>query len=319
MKEQGRYQILLSILILYAFLSFMWWGYLMLDKSGQIYYLKSLIIDHNYLTNETKDSIRSEKKLQTWMILGEGIVFVSILAVGSYYLFKSLRKQLQLNQQQNNFLLSITHELKTPIASLQLALETIKQRELSIKTRDKLLQNSITDIQRLNDLVENILLSSKLMGKKEMESFQRKELVSLADFFQKETQILQKAYPTRNIQVSRNEKQEVSINTFGIHTLVFNLLDNALKHTTEDIWLQYQVGPKKLRIEVKDQGIGIPDADKKKLFQKFQRLEEENTRKTTGTGLGLYLCKQIIDILRGRIWIKDNHPNGSIFVVEIPI
>ncbi|MES2394609.1 MAG: histidine kinase dimerization/phospho-acceptor domain-containing protein, partial [Bacteroidota bacterium] len=154
------------ILVGYVILQFVWWSYLMVDHNNEIYYLKTEL---NLLKGETLDEVvlkgneLNEKLHKRWlMISGEGIVFMGVLLLGIFQIRKTFKREAELSQQQQNFLLSVTHELKSPIASTKLQLQTLQKHELNREKQKEILANAINDTDRLNNLVENMLLAAKI-------------------------------------------------------------------------------------------------------------------------------------------------------------
>ena len=154
------------ILMVYVFLQFSWWTYLMFQLNTENVRLKTEI---NLLKEDTPEEIilkgneLNEKLHKRWlMISSEGAVFVFLLLLGGYQIRKTLKKETALSQQQKNFLLSVTHELKSPIASTKLQLQTLQKHELDRTKQKEIIANAISDTERLNNLVENILLAAKI-------------------------------------------------------------------------------------------------------------------------------------------------------------
>ncbi len=256
---------------------------------------------------------------KVWMYAMEGIVMVLLLFWGIIWVYRSLLSRLQLNRMQNNFLLSITHELKTPLASIKLYLETLQKRELSKDQSVTIIGNSINDVNRLRDLVDNILIAVQLDSNKfelNKSQFNISEVVSFC--------IEKYAHP-RNLKSRLKLHIEPNVSmladSMAIETIVINLLSNAEKYSpaggTITITLKKQM--QKILFTVSDEGIGITDEDKKNLFSKFFRAGDEQTRKTKGTGLGLFIVKNLLNLLNGEVTVKDNQPKGTIFEVTFNI
>lgn len=251
--------------------------------------------------------------------VGEGFIFMLLILVGAVVVFGAIRKQLRLGQQQQNFTMAVTHELKTPISIAKLNLETLKKRKLDDAQKDRLIGSTIEETNRLNDLTNNILLVSKLdnsFGQSNSEmvdfSFLVKEVVSKWGL----------RYPERKIviQTTNVESLYVKGDKMLLRILVDNLLSNAIKYATMqgNIEVRLLRNNKGLCLKVSDDGPGIPDNEKKSVFRKFYRIGNENTRLTKGTGLGLYLCKKICTAHKGSIQVGDRHPNGAVLIVELP-
>ncbi len=283
-----RALVLFYFLVFYAIMQLFWWGYLLV----------------NYEPN------------RKGMIIGEGIFFLLIFIWGAMRLKKLFSREHKLQQQQQNFLLSVTHELKSPLASVKLYIQTILKRDLDREQQKMFLSNSLKDIERLDDLVENVLLTTKLENRSfhlPKEQFDFTEVVSdVVDRLQKN------ACSTQVIKSNLEENVTLYADKFAITNVVNNLIENAIKYSPPCanvmVQLKKQEG-EKLLFSVADHGQGIPEEEKKFIFNKFYRVGNESTRKTKGTGLGLYIVKTVLQKHNAHIKVKDNTPSGSIFEV----
>ncbi len=249
------------------------------------------------------------------MILGEAAVFFMIFIVGAYKLHRALHQERKLHSQQKNFLLSVTHELKSPLASIKLYLQTILKRDLDLEKQQYFINNSLKDIERLDDLVENMLLATKIENKSytfPKESFNFTELIEkIADRLQVyscSSQVILTSLD-RNIWITGDK--------FALTSMVTNLVENAVKYSPPcaEVCVKLFAANEQVHFLVADQGIGIPDTEKPRIFEKFYRVGSEDTRKTKGTGLGLFIVKQVLDKHQAHIKVKNNHPSGTVFEV----
>lgn len=249
------------------------------------------------------------------MIIGEGLIFLAIFIMGVIKLRKHLSRESYYHHQQQNFLLAITHELKSPLASVKLYLQTILKRDLDRSQQQVFLSNSLKDIERLDDLVENVLLATKL----ENRSFNLpKEDINLSALLDDVVDRMQKnTCKTEIIKTDVQEDLILHADKFAITNVVTNLLENAIKYSPPCATVQVELFEKDDNIifSVADRGPGIPDEEKKRIFNKFYRMGNENTRKTKGTGLGLYIVRSVLQKHNATIKVKDNVPNGTIFEV----
>ncbi len=275
------------ILLIYALAELFWWGFLLVSTEP----------------NRMK------------MIVGEGAIFVLILVSGAVYFHSLLRKEHAMHKQQRNFLLSVTHELKSPLASIKLYLQTILKRDLDKEKREQFIRSSIDDIGRLDDLVENMLLASKI----ENRSYTfPKEQFDFSDLLHSLLERLAiNVQGKRNLQIEVEDGIEIVGDRFSLGSMINNLLENAVKysedHTSIFIYLKKDNGRVKLRIC--DEGCGIPDTEHQKIFNKFYRSGNEMTRKTKGTGLGLFIVDQVVSNHNANIYITNNLPNGTCFEI----
>jgi len=270
------------LLLGYVVFQFMWWGYLMLELN---------------------------KKWE--MVVGEGLVFLVILFVGAVRVRRTFKKETQLARQQSNFLLSVTHELKSPIASARLQLETLLIRELSKEKQKEILTNAISDTDRLNALVENILLAAQIDRKSFNPNLQ---LTDLSEFV---NQLLSRRglIGSHSLVAKIEPGIQIYMDGFYFESVVLNLLDNACKYSprNSEIKIELKKNADSVLLEVADQGIGISDSEKTQIFEKFYRVGREETRTAKGTGLGLYIVNSIVMEHGGEIRISDNKPVGTIF------
>ena len=214
-------------------------------------------------------------------------------------------------------MLAVTHELKTPIAVTKLSLETMKRHQLSEEKQQKLLGDAINETERLDMLCNNILLSSQMESggyQSNKQEFNCSSMTHLA------VSSFAKRYPSRKFEVDIPEEVLGFGEEFLIRLVLNNLIENAIKYTPANmpITVSLAENSQEITISVADLGNGIADNDKSKVFEKFYRLEDEQIRKTKGTGLGLYLSSKIIHDHKGELSVTDNHPNGCIFKIVLP-
>lgn len=309
------------ILVTYVFIQFSWWTYELFQLNNEVYHLKTEL---NLLKGEDPAEIISKgnemntKLHKRWvMISGEGAVFVALLLLGILQVKKTHKKEVELNQRQKNFLLSVTHELKSPVASAKLQLQTLLKHQLPKEKQDEIIKNTIKDTERLNTLIENILFVSKIETGINETFF---EWCNVSEFI--ETLIKQ-----RTVQFSSNHHliTKIDYNLFWnidkhlFTSVIYNLIENAIKYSPyqTEIKIELKSENNKLFFIVSDNGIGIPETEKPKVFDKFYRIGNEETRNSKGTGLGLYIVNHIVNLHNGKISISSNTPKGTIFTVEL--
>lgn len=250
------------------------------------------------------------------MIMGEGAIFIFLLGIGAYFIHSSIKKEDKLHEQQQNFLMSITHELKSPLAAIKLSLQTIIKRDLDKEQQATLLRNSLKDIERLDYLVENMLLATKLESGAysfPKEDFDFSDMVSkIADRLQ-----VHSCGCEQIIKTDIKPAIRLMGDKFAMSSVVTNLIENAVKYSGPCAEVAVEVGhiDSKPFLRVSDKGIGISDAEKMHIFDKFYRVGDENVRKSKGTGLGLFIVKEVLQNHDADITVKDNAPQGSIFEV----
>lgn len=251
------------------------------------------------------------------MIMGEGSVFIVVFFVGAYSLHRSINRQRKLQEQKKNFLLSVTHELKSPLASIKILLQTIQKRDLTKEQVLDFIGKSLRDIERLDDMVENMLLASKIDNRSYTFPKDRFNLSVLVDSIVNRLQINKCEGTQQIINAEIEPKVEITGDKFALTSVVTNLIENAIKYSgpceTVEVKLFSKEG--KVYFEVADHGIGIADQEKSRIFDRFYRVGSEETRNTKGTGLGLFIVKEVLDHHQASIKVKDNRPAGSIFEV----
>ncbi len=255
--------------------------------------------------------------LRRGMVIGEGIVFISLMSFGAYKLHKAINKEKRISDQQKNFLLSVTHELKSPLASIKLYLQTILKRDLEAEQRQSFISKSLLDIERLDDLVENMLLATRIENKSY--SFPKEE-INLTDLVEKIVARLQIHVCSKEALITDIDPNVfITGDKFALSSVISNLIENAVKYSPNCVPIHVslqRLSNGKVSFKVADMGIGIPDEEKPKIFDKFYRVGSEDTRKTKGTGLGLFIVKQVLDHHQALIKVKNNAPKGTVFEVS---
>jgi len=309
------------ILVVYVILQFSWWAYLLLELNTEVYVQKVEIANLSGVDADNQANFPLDSKLrERWvMVAGEGIVFLAILLIGIYKTRGAFMKEFALARQQKNFLLSITHEFKSPLAAVKLNLQTLQKRELSKDQQTSIISKAIGETDRINNLIENALLAARI----ESRSFNiQKEEFNLTDCVA--STIQSRIIPgtaSRSIITNLHEGIYMVGDALAISSLVLNLLENAEKYSPEntEIIISLTVAKKSAILTVADTGIGISESEKPRIFEKFYRVGNEETRRTKGTGLGLFIVKHIVDFHHGEIKVDDNQPSGTIFKVILPL
>jgi len=291
----------------------------MFQLNNEISHLKTEL---NLLKGESEEQIILQgneinaKLHNRWiMISSEGAVFIGLLLIGIIQIRKTFKKENELSNRQKNFLLSVTHELKSPIASAKLQLQTLQKRELSKEKQLEIIGNAISDTERLNNLVENILLAAKI----DNSIFHlHRERVNLSDYITENmNQMIMLFNYKQKVVLDIEPAIFLDIDKTTFPSIILNLFENAIKYSPADsvITLQLKKQNDQIILRLKDEGIGISETDKKNIFDKFYRVGNEETRKTKGTGLGLYIVKHIAEQHNGIVTVKKNEEKGSIFEV----
>ncbi|MBW7891497.1 MAG: two-component sensor histidine kinase [Chitinophagaceae bacterium] len=262
--------------------------------------------------------ILEEENRKITQYIGEGTTFMLLILLGAVFVYRAARRQIQLNTQQQNFMMAVTHELKTPIAVTKLNIETLLKRKLEGSQQEKLLHNALNESNRLNDLCDNILLTSQIDAGAYKPN---KEIIHLNALLNESVSNFKIRFPHHLIEDNYGEETFVKGDHLLIQLAVNNLIENAIKYSdkSQPIAVSLSKESGRAKISIKDTGRGVTGKEKKKIFEKFYRAGDENIRKTKGTGLGLYLSKKIIEEHGGSISLQDNIPSGCIFAISLPI
>lgn len=249
------------------------------------------------------------------MVIGEGAVFLFILLLGHWQIRRSIKKQMLLDQGQRNFMLSITHELKTPLAANKLYLQTISKRDLDEAKRNELLNKAIDENKRLEQMIDKILNATRLENKSI--DFTR-EKINLSDFVHEVTERFRSFNPDLQIETTIPLEIELMADQFLLESVLNNLIENAIKYAgNSGITVYAKSTEQGIVFGVKDNGNGVPLEFREQIFRKFYRTGNEDTRSTKGTGLGLFIVKQICDLHGWNIKYVKNDPKGSDFQITV--
>jgi two-component system sensor histidine kinase CiaH len=303
-------------LLLYIIAALLLW-FITLEKQNQSmanYRLNELKRDDPaYLTRF--ETISSDKQRKTVQYISEGITFLGLTLFAAIFVYRAVRRQFKVQLQQENFMMAITHELKTPIAIAKLNLETLQKRNLDENQKQKLLLATLQETNRLDALANNILVSSQLEGGRYRLA---KEELDLSDLVKTAVGDFKSRFPDRDWQTHIEPEVDITGDALLLQILVNNLIENAVKYSSRGglVRCELQRKHKVILLQVTDNGAGIPDEEKKKVFDKFYRVGNEATRTTKGTGLGLYLCRKIAVDHHASIKVTDHIPTGSTFTVS---
>jgi signal transduction histidine kinase len=278
----------LVLLSLYIFMQFIWWGILLISHS----------------------------KVKTTMVIGEGSVFLLILAFGIWRLSRSIQKEFELGERQKNFLLSVTHELKTPISSAQLILQTLKKRSLPEEKKSDFINLAIQENKKSQHLIDHLLQAARLESQNFRVDKTHFNLQGFMDAFLSQ-------FIETPIQVNYSENIDPSFSLFMdvalFESCMRNLLENSIKYGAKNIQLFFILKSKHILMEIKDDGEGISEKDRPNIFLKFYRSGDENVREKNGTGLGLFITKEFVHLNSGTIQFKPNEPKGSVFLLTFTL
>ena len=261
-------------------------------------------------------------QFRVWIALTVGTVFFSLILVGlSFYLVLTI-KEVRLNQRQANFIDSVTHELKTPIASLRLYLETLQMRSLNEEQQAEFYAVMHSDLQRLDLLISQLLEVGRLDAighETEPESIDLEQLL-------RNSAKRAAVHHECNIEETFHfdiDSISLTARKLVLELLFVNLLDNAVKYSGDpprvDVSAR-KIENGRVRVDIADNGEGVPAETRKKIFTLFYRGGSELERRSKGTGVGLYIVRTLVHSLKGTVSVHDRQgERGSVFQVELPM
>jgi len=287
----------LIILFLYVLIQLTWWG---------------VQLERNYRQIYSNDEVYFYKLN---MIIGEGLVFCILLFLGFRFIHKTIKKDMQTARTENTFLLSVTHELKTPLASLRLMLDTLLKRKTEYETQVRMIKDAQSALNKLHQQIDNILLTTRTNGTGINLWNSMIDLVQIAQTTKKR---YTQWYPEHNWVLETDDEVKFPFDPELMGALLSNLMDNAAKYSPpqSQILISLHI-TNEIVISVMDEGDGFHELDKNKVMKAFYRGLQKNTQKP-GTGLGLYLVQNIVKLYNGSIAIKNNEPKGSIIEIHLP-
>jgi two-component system, OmpR family, sensor histidine kinase SenX3 len=260
--------------------------------------------------------------LQQIALLIFGIVFFAIIITGLVLNTIFLVREIRRNEQHDAFLNAVTHELKTPIASIRLYLETLQRRDVKKEKRQEFYNIMLADTNRLLTTVEQVLKASRAREKNHLLNISE---INLAELLRDAVERVKSRYGLIDGAISLTQSDaEITIpgDADELQTVFTNLLDNAVKYSGKEV--RVSVAVKSLNattvvVRIKDSGIGISPAELKRIFKRFYRVPSPKTQKTKGTGLGLFIVRSILKKHGGRISAESKGDGtGSTFTVQLP-
>ena len=318
----------------FRFITVIYWLLLLYIVAALVWWFVSLEKQNRYLTdlrfselNSKKDEldpqnfarqlyrINNDSKRNTEKYVAEGITFLILILIGAFFVYRSVRKQFRMQHQQQNFMMAITHELKTPISVAMLNLETLQKYQLDAEKQNKLIRMTLQETSRLDTLINNILVSSQLEGGGYIFS---KEELDFSSLFKDCVREAKNRYPEKAFIENIEPEIEIAGDPLLLQLLISNLIENAVKYSPKEkpIICKLNKSGGDVIMNIIDEGIGIADTEKTKIFEKFYRTGNESTRKTQGTGLGLYLCSKIARDHNADISVTNNIPSGTNFAIH---
>jgi signal transduction histidine kinase len=268
---------------------------------------------------EVWEAMLGDYRRRIVMLVSEGAFFAVLLLVLIGLLWRSFRREIELERQHRNFLSAVTHELKSPLASMRLALETVASNRASPEAGKRFIGNALEDVERLQDLVEKVLEATRFgEGWTEI----HRQDTDLSHLVEDSIEAFRRRAMAANalLRVDLSPEIHAEIDAEAMAIVISNLLENAVKYGDDPptVEIDLSMDGSRAVLEVADNGDGISDEDVDLIFGRFYRGGDEMTRTARGTGLGLYLVQQIIEAHRGDVEVASTGPAGTVFRVSVP-
>ena len=256
-----------------------------------------------------------------WLILFEGCFLMLLILAGVYVIFVYWNKQNRLNQMQSNFVSSVSHELKSPLASIQLYLETLKYQDVSNEEGKDFVETMLSDTKRLSELIENILQSSKAGPTSMALQFLP---VNLGEFLVDVVKGHKRQLEEKKclVDLKLEESPTLNLDPKALRMVFNNLISNAIRYSPvgSPLKIHLHKSGKYWAVDFEDQGFGFEKKDMKKIFRKFYRVQNEDTQNIEGAGLGLFISSEIVKNHKGRLKVASpGRGKGSTFSILLPV
>jgi signal transduction histidine kinase len=241
---------------------------------------------------------------------------------GTVYAFRDMTEERAVEQMKSDFVSTVSHELRTPLAAIYGAALTLQRDDVTLEEsqRDGLLAVISGEADRLARIVNDILWASRL------DSGQMRVAIESCDGEQLVRRVVDalRAHASGDVELvleAASALPAVAADPDKLRQVLTNLLDNAVKYSPDGgrVRIQLSQSGGRVRFRVEDEGLGIPPAEQSRVFEKFFRLDPNLTRGVGGTGLGLYICRELVHRMHGRIWVASDGRRGSTFTVELPV
>ncbi|RBL93422.1 sensor histidine kinase [Chitinophaga flava] len=325
MQEGKSVSFIYLLVLAYTIIALIWWGVLLFRQSEQIsaFERQNLTLRIDSLAQPVEHQLEVQRidkdaHMRSFKYIGEGSIFLGIILLGALFVYRAVWKYMKLSRQQQNFMMAVTHELKSPIAAAKLNLETIRRHKLNEEKQAKLIDNTIRETNRLDQLCNNILLAAQL----ETHNYKLfKEPLDFSALLEANIRELRNRIGTHVINADILPHVRMEGDKLMLQIILSNLVENAVKYAPRNSTITVRLFESEhhhLKLQVADEGPGVPEEERERIFLKFYRLGNENTRKAKGSGLGLFLTAKIVEQHDGTIRVKDNLPTGACFEITWP-
>ena len=253
-----------------------------------------------------------------------GIIFFLLIITGLVLNTTFLIREIRRNEQHDAFINAVTHELKTPLASIRLYLDTLKKRDLDENKRQEFYDVMLADSDRLLQTVEQVLRAGQSGQRRRKLNLRKVDVGELVTECVKLTRVRHNlaAEAVTFTESVNGERPLVKADAEELRVAISNLLDNAVKYSSKGVQISVEVAaldPKKVAVRIEDKGIGIPAAQLKRIFKRFYRVPGRVMARFKGTGLGLFIVSSVVERHGGKVFAESEGPGqGSRFTIELP-
>lgn len=323
MKGRTRIRVIAAMTITYILLAITWWSILLYQKNETVHHQQVEIIALRKELGKADQALANNYPLlverhhrQRLMVIGEALFILASVGIGIWLMLRGFAQEIRINQQRRNFLLSVTHELKTPVAAVRLVLETMRRHQLPPEKREELSLRGLRETGRLQETLEKILLAARLG----QQYVPHPEIRAAAPQLEAWVTDFRERWPEIRTELVMESLPRNAVTDWqGLETIFRNLSENAACYASEGMLrIKAFARTGRLVLEVADLGPGIPDDQKDRVFDMFHRMGNEDHRTHRGSGLGLYIVREIVLRNLGTYRLADNTPRGSIFTIELP-
>jgi signal transduction histidine kinase len=259
-------------------------------------------------------------------LLVAGLILFPLIITGVVLNTIFLVREIRRNEQHEHFINAVTHELKTPIASVKLHLQTLQQRPVDDARRQEFYQVMVEDCDRLLGTVEQVLRAGRLRAHKEKGGHRPVDLARVMDECLTLAQTRYRLTPgelTYKTSFNNGHRPQVIGDEEDLKAVVLNLVDNAIKYSGDKVSVAVelaQTGPRAATIRVSDRGVGIPVSELSQIFKRFYRIPGAMTSRIKGAGLGLFIVRAVVARHGGTVFAESDGPGlGTTFTVQLPL
>jgi len=259
-------------------------------------------------------------------LLIAGLILFPLIITGVVLNTIFLVREIRRNEQHENFINAVTHELKTPIASVKLHLQTLQQRQVDDSRRQEFYQVMVEDCDRLLGTVEQVLRAGRLRAPQERGGFHPVDLTAVMDDCLALAQTRYRLTPgelTYRASFADGASLRVMGDEDDLRAVILNLVDNAIKYSGDKVMIGVelaQTGARAATIRVSDRGAGIPVAELGQIFKRFYRIPGAMTARIKGAGLGLFIVRAVVARHGGTVFAESDGPGlGTTFTVQLPL